>query len=112
MPRLSALPRPENRLILAADTEVTICADVTSQTFCFVGYDPQTLRVRWVQRAPGCFRDPRGHHDHCGRDGLWRNQLDRDHRCLLDRFQPETLVHIETDDPGSDVATGAAAAAA
>ena len=96
MARLSAHPRPENRLALCDPVrgDVTVCPDHASQTFVFVGYDPATLRVRWVQRAPGSFTDPRGHRDHRGRDGLWRAFLDRDHRALLDRFQPQTLVGI------------------
>jgi hypothetical protein len=100
MARLSAHPRPENRLALddPTRTDVTLCPDDTTQTFVFVGYDPHTLRVRWVQRAPGSFADPRGHRDHRGRDGLWRAFLDRDHRTLLDRFQRNTLVSI-VDEP-------------
>jgi hypothetical protein len=112
MPRLSDHPRPENRLALCdpARGDVTICSDQASQTFVFVGYDPATLRVRWVQRAPGSFTDPRGHRDYRGRDGLWRAFLDRDHRALLDRFQTDTLVDI-VDETHASASTSAYAQA-
>lgn len=109
MPRLSAYPRPENLLALhdPACGDVTVCADHASQTFVFVGFDADTLRIRWVQRAPGSFMDPRGYRDYRGRDGLWRAFLDQDHRALLDRFQRHTLVHIVAENGGANAGLAA-----
>jgi len=102
MTRLSERPRPENVLTFTDETlDVTICADHLMHTYLFVGFDRETLHVRWLQRAPGSFSDPRGHHDHRGRDGLWRSFLDRDHRALLDRFQPLTLSGLIDDEVSS-----------
>lgn len=95
MPRLTARPRPENTLVFDdGSADVTVCPANDTRVYLFVGFDPTTLRVRWLQRAPGTFDDPRGLRDHCGREGLWRSFLDKDHRYLLDRFNPHTLVEL------------------
>ncbi|MDP2343775.1 MAG: hypothetical protein Q8O67_22645 [Deltaproteobacteria bacterium] len=73
---------------------MTVVRDEPGGVFCFVGYDPLSLRVRWTQRAPGSVEDPRGLNDHRGREGLWRAFLDGDFRQLLDRFAPADVVDV------------------
>lgn len=90
--RLSCFPVPMNTLAQADDLHVTVVR--AASVFLFVGFDPESLRVRWTQRAPGSVRDPRGDRDHRGRDGLWRAFLDRDYRDLLDRFNPADVVDV------------------
>lgn len=92
--RLATEPTTTNTLDLSPDLRVTLVRDVAARAFVFVGFEPSTLRVRWTQRAPGSLDDPRGHHDHRGRDGLWRAFLDVDHRALLDSFNPADVVDV------------------
>lgn len=57
----------------------------------FVAFDPETLRVRWQQRAPGDANDPHGLRDFVTTDGEWRGRTWRerlaktDYVALLDR---------------------------
>jgi hypothetical protein len=95
---MSARPPPQNTLESCDREHVTVVRDDAGGVFCFVGYDPAALRVRWTERAPGSVSDPRGSHDYRGRDGLWRAFLESDFRLLLDRFDPSDLVAVVDGD--------------
>jgi hypothetical protein len=99
MPTLSRQPPAPNVIELDKDglDLVTLVACDLAQAYVFVGFDRHSLRVRWTQRAPGSFNDPRGHHDHDGRNGLWRAHLEPPFRDLLDRFEPRTLPTFRTE---------------
>lgn len=53
----------------------------------FVCFELDTLRIKWMQRAPGDASDPHGHRDYVASDGpnrgsTWRAMLTR--KALLD----------------------------
>ncbi len=64
---------------------MTVILDDEHGTHVFVEYDPDFLRVRSTQRAPGGVNDPGGFRDYRNENGsTWRDALTSTFRDLLD----------------------------
>ena len=103
-PFLTKKPIDRNVVVERGDQHVTIVHESGNGDRggnVFVWFDPRTLRVKSVMRAPGSVRDPRGvrdmvpKHDRLWGGRLWRERLNNPLLLrLLDEHDPSKVVSL------------------